>query len=271
MLPTSAELFVCHEKFNGFAALCGDRSVCEGPEGGPLPLGWHMLYTHASDPWLKPGSDGHPEQRPEGVPVYLDKRMWAASEVKVFEPMSVGDRLTVEREPPVVSLKQGRSGELAFSNEMTRLLKGGVVAMEEVKTVVYKLSVSGQQPTAKPLREEMPEPGISQPLTLDEISLFKYSAMLGVAHRIHYDYPYATQVEGYQGLVIHGPLLIQLLLNLYRSQYPGTVCARYMARAMRPSYLGMPLTMNLASCDSHVLLWVSNHEGQPTLVINVQS
>lgn len=256
-------------KVNRFAALCGDRTVVESDEP-LLPLGWHQLFTHARDPWLQYGTDGHPHQRPCEVPVYLTKRMWASTEVRVATPIQVAGFITCERQEPVVVIKQGNSGELAFSREVLLWRRGTQVLLEETKTIVYKEAEDTiLQAKAHLPQQAMPEPELSRALMLDEVALFKYSALLEVAHRIHFDQPYATQVEGYPSLVIHGPLLIQLLLNLARNNLGGGFSGTYTARAIRPSYLGAPLKLNLAQRSDHTLLWVSEADGQPTLLITL--
>lgn len=270
MSCTTETAWLDPSKVNGFAALCGDRSVVVNSDDQLLPLGWHQLYTHASDPWLHPGADGHPRQRPRDVPAHLTKRMWAGTEVRVEQPIQLAGPLIIERDEPLVSIKHGSSRELAFSREVTRWRRGALVVMEEAKTVVYKAAHAAKPAnSARALVQAMPAPCMQQVLVLDEVALFKYSALLGVAHRIHFDYPYATLVEGYPGLVIHGPLLIQLLLNLARASQSGAFCGTYTARALRPSFLGMPLQLNLARQDGYVLLWVSDDEGQPTLVVKL--
>ncbi|MCO7535991.1 hypothetical protein KI429_18135 [Pseudomonas shirazica] len=258
-------------KVNGFAALCGDRTVVDSAEQ-LLPLGWHQLFTHTSDPWLQHGVDGHPQERSSDVPVHLTKRMWAATEVRVTHPIRLKDHVTCERDEPVVVIKQGSSGELAFSREVMRWRRGVQVLMEEAKTVVYKAAQAvGQVQALTAPQQPMPVPEMQQVLMLDEVVLFKYSALLGVAHRIHFDQPYATQVEGYPGLVIHGPLLIQLLLKLARASQLGAFSGAYTARALRPSYLGMALQLNLTKRNDHVLLWVSDAEGNPTLTVTLRA
>lgn len=272
MCATIEALYLEAFKINAFAALCGDRSVVMQGADSLLPLGWHQLFTHATDPWLRAGADGHPQQRPAQVPVHFDKRMWAASEVRVDQPIELAGPISVERDEPEVSLKQGRSGDLAFSREVLRWRRNSRLILEEVKTVVYKHGISGHAvPPARRPQPAMPVPSVRQPLLLDEVALFKYSALLGVAHRIHFDYPYATQVEGYPGLLIHGPLLIQLLLNLARDNRLGWSCGAYQARALAPNFLGMSLHLNLARQHEHVLLWVSDDEDQPTLIITLHA
>ncbi|MDN6875423.1 hypothetical protein QO209_23535 [Pseudomonas citronellolis] len=203
------------------------------------------------------------------MPIQLSKKMWAASEVKVLEQVKVDDRLLIKRAPFIVSLKQGNTGELAFATEATQPLKDGVSIIEETKTIAYKLAVSSQPSTArKVLWEETSEPLISQDLALDEVTLY---FLLIIVHQIHYAPPYTTKIEKYPDLVIHSPLLIQLPLNLYRSQPPSTMTDHYMASSTLPNFLGASLAINLAPCYRHVLLWASNYEVQPTLVINVQS
>lgn len=271
MLERIEEVRLDIGKVNGFAALCGDRTAVESAEQ-LLPLGWHQLFTHTSDPWSQHGSDGHPQQRSPDVPAHLTRRMWAATEVRVTQPIRLNDCVVCERDEPVVVIKQGRNGELAFSREVMRWRRGAQVLLEEAKTVVYKAAqVVGQLQTLTAPQQPMPVPETQQVLTLDEVALFKYSALLGVAHRIHFDQPYATQVEGYPGLVIHGPLLIQLLLNLADASQPGAFSGAYTARALRPNYLGTALQLNLAKRNDHVLLWVSDAEGHPTLIVTLRA
>ncbi|NER59700.1 hypothetical protein G3435_06230 [Pseudomonas sp. MAFF212428] len=267
-----SELIISQDKCNTFAALAGTAVESAPAAGAALALGWHMLYLHETDPWLEPGVDGHPEARPHGVPAQLDKRMWASSQVELFAPIRVGEQLTLLRQPPAVTLKQGASGALAFVNEVTQVRRGDTTLLSETKTLVYRSATRPQRAGGAPAGPvQVPAAVLQKTVNLNEVTLFRYSSVLGVAHRIHYDYPYATAHEGYPGLLIHGPLIIQLLLDLYRPTAAGERPVRYQARGIRPNFLGSALTLNMGFHAEQVVLWASDQDHQPTLLIHVSA
>ena len=164
-------------------------------------------------------ADGHPKRGGFLPPVPLPRRMWAGSRLEFRHPLHVGDEVKRESRIADISLKEGRSGALAFVSVSHVVTNAQGIAVTETQDIVYK---EAQRPGA-------PQPGAA-PAPTDEhfrrevrpdpVLLFRYSALTFNGHRIHYDRDYATTAEGYPGLVVHGPLIATLLLDLLRRQIP---------------------------------------------------
>jgi len=208
------------------------------PEAGiPLPPLWHWLYFLPLYRQSDVGPDGHAKRGGFLPPVPLPRRMWAASQFEFHAPLRVGDTISRTSTVADVTEKQGRSGALVFVKVRHEIRRQGseAPAITEFHDIVYR---------------EAPRPGAVEPpprpapataawertIVPDDVLLFRYSALTFNGHRIHYDRRYVTAVEGYPGLVVHGPLLATLLLDLLRRQLPEAAVARYEFRAMRPVF-----------------------------------
>ncbi|GAA4553564.1 FAS1-like dehydratase domain-containing protein [Pseudonocardia xishanensis] len=222
-----------------------------GPELPPLWTGFHFLELPAT---AELGEDGHPREGHFLPPIPHRRRMFAGGRLTVREPLRIGD--TVTRRSALTSIvpKSGRSGDMLFvtlRHEYVRAGDGacgvdrghGEVVQTEEQDVVYRQQEPGAPRAATP---EIPEPGPLPvgphvALTPDEVLLFRMSALTYNAHRIHHDLPYTTQVEGFPGLVVHGPLLALLLLELPRRFSPDERVASFEYRLRRPAFCGSPL------------------------------
>jgi hydroxyacyl-ACP dehydratase HTD2-like protein with hotdog domain len=208
-----------------------------------LPPLWHwMLFQD----WVMPdriGPDGHPKRGGFLPPVHeLPRRMWAGS--RVTWPGAVlreGD--AVRRESTILSVeeKAGGSGRLVFVT-VRHVTSGpaGVVAEEE-QDIVYR----GAEGAAVKPGEPAPawDGAVARVVVPDPVMLFRYSALTGNGHRIHYDHPYVTGEEGYPGLVVHGPLQATLMAGHILDQAPGRRLAKFSFRGRRPCFDSRPLTV----------------------------
>lgn len=203
-------------------------------EGDELPLLWHGLHLLDAPPQARLGEDGHPAAGPFLPPLPDRRRMVAGGRVRQEHPLRVGD--TVERRSSVsaVQSKQGRSGAMLLVTTRHEWVRDGVVCVVEEQDHVYRSQPPGQ---ARPLPAGPVDDGhVDLVLVPDEALLFRFSALTYNTHRIHYDQPYVTAVEGYPGLVVHGPLLALLLLELPRRA--GEVVTSYEYRLHRPVFAG---------------------------------
>ena len=195
--------------------------------------------------------------------------MWAGSQFEFRTPLRLGDALRRHSTIVDVSGKSGRSGELVFVKVRHELHCNGASepALVEFHDIVYR---DAQRP------DDVPPPPQScsaegaawqRELLPDEVLLFRYSALTFNGHRIHYDRPYATQAEGYPGLVVHGPLIATLLLDLLRRQAPEAELAAFRFKALRPTFDGRPMRVNGAPQPDGktVHLWAQDHEGWLTM------
>lgn len=208
-------------------------------EGDPLPPLWHWftLTDHPAQPEI--GADGHPAGGPLLPPVPGRRRMFAGGRLQLDAPVPVGGNLTRRSAVTGVTVKEGRSGELAFVTVRHELSVDGTAVGAEEQDIVYRSGAGETIPRSVP-RPETGEPEPAGPWRLDlatgPVALFRFSALTYNAHRIHYDRPYATKTEGYPDLVIHGPLLALLAVELARVNAPGRPVRGFEYRLTRPAF-----------------------------------
>lgn len=139
------------------------------------------------------------------------------------------------------------------------------LCLTEEHDIVYRGTPQPGQTSAPPIVATLDAPW-ARKIVPDDIMLFRYSALTFNGHRIHYDRRYVTQVEGYPGLIVHGPLVATLLLELVHQNAPEKTITRFEFRAIRPTFDGAPLYLSgKPAGDNHVELWASDHEGYVTM------
>lgn len=219
--------------------------------GDPLPPLWHWLYFLPRAPMREIGADGHPRRGGFLPPVALPRRMFAGAQIRFHAPIPIGQAIVRESEVAGVEAKAGRSGELVFVTVRHRILAGGSLALEETQNIVYR-EAGGPVPApeVKPFGPPPPDAWASE-VTANPVLLFRFSALTFNGHRIHYDRPYAMDEEKYPGLVVHGPLIAMLLMDLVRRNATRPVTA-YRFRATAPIFdtapfriLGLPVNDNV--------------------------
>jgi 3-methylfumaryl-CoA hydratase len=219
-----------------------DRDIGSFEAGTPLPLLWHWLYFPPLIRQSQLGEDGH--TRGSGLlPVvpFLPRRMWAGSRLRSAAPLRIGDRLTRRSEVTNLTPKAGGSGRLLFVT-IRHTLEGsaGGSVIEEQDIVLREPAGRSTQPGSSIAPAPFDFEHVVKPTpTL----LFRFSALTFNAHRIHYDHPYATLVEGYEGLVVHGPLIAVLMHDLVDRVRPGAVVSSFDFRAVSPAFAPHPLTV----------------------------
>lgn len=250
-----------------FAALAAtlDRPAERPPAGSPLPPLWHWLYFLPVPRRSELGPDGHARRGGFLPPVELPRRMWAGSRFAFHRPLLVGDTLTRTSTIESVSEKAGRSGPLVFvtvRHEIRRAEEADV-ALTEHHDIVYREHAQPGE-SAPPPRPAPDDAAWEKPWTADDVLLFRYSALTFNGHRIHYDRRYVTEVEGYPGLIVHGPLLATLLIDALRDEMPAARVTAYAFKALRPVFDIHPFSIcGAPEPDGRaVRLWVRDHEGK---------
>ena len=236
--------------------------------GTPLPLLWHWLYFLPVYPQSEIGADGHPQRGGFLPPVPLPRRMWAGSDFEFHEPLCVGDALSRTSTIVGVKEKSGRTGSLIFVKVRHELRRNGAdaVALTEHHDIVYRAAPSADDvappPTAAPAHSAW-----ERRIVPDDVLLFRYSALTFNGHRIHYDRKYVTEVEGYPGLVVHGPLIATLLMDLVRRELPDAVVRSFTFKAVRPTFDIRAFSVHgEPSADGKtVRLWGRDHDGWLTM------
>jgi 3-methylfumaryl-CoA hydratase len=235
-----------------------------------VPPLWHWLYflPHARQSEI--GPDGHPRRGGFLPPVPLPRRMWAGGRLRwqAGNPLRAGQE--VERVSTIQSVKHkaGRSGELLFVQVQHVFSNGGGTALTEEHDIVYRAAAQPGEPAPQPQKPPLASlSAFSRTITPDPVLLFRYSALTFNGHRIHYDRPYVTEVEGYPGLIVHGPLIATLLVDLLRRNLPEARVATFDFKAVRPTFDLHPFSVHgRTSPDGKTVeLWGQDHEGWLTM------
>jgi 3-methylfumaryl-CoA hydratase len=249
-----------------YAALSAtlDRAPERPAVGTPLPPLWHWLYFLPLYRQSEVGPDGHAKRGGFLPPVPLPRRMWAGSQFEFNRPLRVGDRITRLSTIAEVTEKSGRTGSLVFVKVRHEIRANDEPspAIVEFHDIVYREAAKPDD-AAPPPKAAPSEHPWQRHWVPDDVLLFRYSALTFNGHRIHYDRKYVTEVEGYPGLIVHGPLIATLLLDLLRSELPDAVVRRYEFRAVRPLFDINPFDVcGKPSADGKsVRLWARDNEG----------
>lgn len=230
--------------------------------GTEVPPLWHWLYFLPIHPHSEIGPDGHPKRGGFLPPVPLPRRMWAGGSLRFHHPLRVGDNMRRVSRISDVSLKEGRAGSLVFVRVNHEISNDQGLVLTEDHDIVYRdMPQPGDSPPApKPAPEQS---AWRQEITPDPVMLFRYSALTFNGHRIHYDRSYVTEVEGYPGLVVHGPFIATLLLDLLRRQLPGARVTAFRYRAASPLFdtESFHVCGNPQPENGIVRLWAENAKG----------
>ena len=238
-----------------YAALCAalDRPAERPPAGTPLPPLWHWLYFLPLYRQSDLGPDGHAKRGGFLPPVSLPRRMWAGGRFEFHHPLRIGDPIIRNSRIVDIKHKQGRTGELVFVLVRHEISNPQGVALTEEHDIVFReAGVNASAPPPAPTDATW-----QRVIHPDDVLLFRYSALTFNGHRIHYDRRYTTEVEGYPGLVVHGPLIATLLLDLHRRSLPQAPVNRFEFRAVSPLYDTAPFTV----CGNPNHLWAQNASG----------
>jgi 3-methylfumaryl-CoA hydratase len=237
-------------------------------DGAVLPPLWHWLYFLPQAPHSQIGPDGHPRRGGFLPPVPLPRRMWAGSQLRwePGNPLRLGEALQRTSRIASVEHKTGRSGEMVFVKVEHSVSNAQGLALVDMHDIVYRHAAQPGEPLPPGVPAEADAPW-QQPWLPDPVMLFRYSALTFNGHRIHYDRSYTQQEEGYPGLVVHGPLIATLLLDLVRRHSPGRDLASFQFRAQRPTFDGHPMRVNGApSADGRsVRLWAQDTDAFLTM------
>jgi len=247
-------------RFN--ATLGSDFSVAVGE---PAPLLIHLCLAQPALPADQLGEDGHPRRGGFLPPVPLPRRMWAGGEMIFLGPLPVGAQVKRQSTIRNIEEKQGHSGRLCFVTVQHDISADGTPAVREQQHIVYRdppASAGVTPDTAAPaapaalaahgthVRQVTPSPTM----------LFRYSALTFNGHRIHYDAPYARDIEGYDGLVVHGPMQATIMAQMAADLY-GRPPTTFRYRGKSPLFCDQTFTINATSSDTGMSLWTARLNG----------
>jgi 3-methylfumaryl-CoA hydratase len=237
-----------------------DPAPHAGDAAPPLAHWLHFLPAYRQS---EVGPDGHAVKGGFLPPVPLPRRMWAGSRLEFLRPLRVGAEISRVSTIKDVALKEGRSGALVFVTVRHEVNDAGGLALAEEHDIVFR----GETAPAAASVPAAANEAWRREIHPDPVLLFRYSAVTFNSHRIHYDQPYVTRVEGYPGLVVHGPLIATLLVDLLRRNLPQATLTRFAFRALKPLYD----TANFFTCGAPDMatrtakLWTRDAAGAVTM------
>jgi 3-methylfumaryl-CoA hydratase len=238
-------------------------------EGDALPPTWHWLYFLPAARQRDVGADGHPERGLFIPPVPLRRRMWAGSRIELRRPVRLGSTLQRRTTIAEVTGKEGRSGALVFVRVSTEIASEGVVALVETRDIVFRDPPA--QGSASPATSDAPADAMwREERTSDPVLLFRYSALTFNCHRIHYDWPYATEIEHYSGIVVQGPLLATLLADALRRHADATPAA-ITFRAVSPLFAGEPFVIAGKQLERGAQAWAATSQNRLAMTAEMET
>ena len=245
-----------------------DRDDPAPEDGSAVPALWHWLYflPHARQSEI--GPDGHARRGGFLPPVPLPRRMWAGGRLQWHAPLAVGDAMRRVSRIESVTHKSGRSGEMVFVLVRHEVHGPSGLALSEEHDIVYRAAARRGDPVPPPQQPPLAgQAAWSRTIVPDDVLLFRYSALTFNGHRIHYDHRYVTQVEGYPGLIVHGPLIATLLLDLLRRRVQGARVVAFDFKALRPTFDLHPFSVHGKPREDGrtIDLWAQDHEGLLTM------
>jgi len=216
-----------------------------------VPPGWHWACLAESVRRSDLGPDGHPKRGLFLPPVDAPRRMFAAAEMSFARFLVPGLETELVETIADVEEKAGGSGPLTFVTVDRTFSQQGQIRVAERQTIVY----TATPPTPRtPDTAPSPPADWSRETATDPALLFAFSAATVNSHRIHYDQAYATEVEGYPGLVVQGPLIALLLLEAM----PARPLTRFAFRALKPALAGETITARGRLVDGGAALWAES-------------
>jgi len=247
--------------FNALSATL-DREDPAAVAGTAVPPLWHWLYFLAI---FRPGqmrTDGQMQGGDFMPPIPLPRRVWAGSQFtwNADNPLRVGDRATRISRIDSIVRKDGRSGELVFVKVVHEYRNANGLCFTNDHLSAFR---------GEPAGEAKAEPALAVPASQwhrrfvpDAPLLFRYSALMFNSHRIHYDTPYAVQEEKYPAILVQGPLLATLLMDLLRRNAPEALVRSLDFKAVRSAFVDQPLHLRGQPEGDRVRLWAADDEGR---------
>ena len=240
------------------------QEIGEPKPGDAAPFCVHWCLAQPVFPMSMLSQDGHPTRGGFLPPVPLPRRMWAGGELEFIDALRVGDEAKRVSRIADVTMKTGSTGILCFVSVEHVVTTARGIAIRERQDIVYRDVSSAPQPAPKPAAAP-PVAQHRESHMADPVLLFRYSALTFNGHRIHYDRDYVTKVEGYPGLVFHGPLQAALIVELAAKLRGGAAPKKFTYRGVQPLFEGSEFSVNANESGEGLELWTANSQGQPTM------
>jgi 3-methylfumaryl-CoA hydratase len=221
-----------------------DREEEAPRQGQPIPPGWHIGYFLSTAPTAALGPDGTASGSGVLPKMPLPRRMYAGTRLTFHAPLLTGDRLSRETELTGLQVQEGSTGTLIMTTQTRHISTPRGLALTEEYDIVFRQEVKVGSKSGIPKGAMAPaDLPWRRTVTAGPVTLFRFSALTGNPHRIHYDRPYAMGIEGYPGLVVHGPFTQACLTNFIRDQNPGQTLHTFSMRARAPLFDTAPFDL----------------------------
>ncbi|MEX2451283.1 MAG: MaoC family dehydratase N-terminal domain-containing protein [Rhodospirillales bacterium] len=247
-------------------------------DGDAIPL---LCYRMLFPPLARQSEikeDGHIQLGDFFPPIPLPRRMNGGSRLSFLKPLCVGEKIRRVHTIDGIDYKEGRSGPLIIVKFKAEIFGEDGLAVIDDQDIIYREAAKPKEHGAKADKpRKLPAPPGNalwrRMIVPHPALLFRYSAMVFNAHRIHYDYPYVTEVEGYPGLVVPGPLTAALLLDLFQRETLAAAVTKFDYRADAPLYANHPFVLcgEPAGAGKPAKVWTENHKGVPTMTGAVEA
>ncbi len=238
-------------------------------EGDIAPFTTHWCLAQPVVAMSEIGTDGHPARGGFLPPVPLPRRMWAGGQIEFIDPLRVGDTVTRSSRISDVTMNTGSTGALCFVSVDHTITTPRGIAIRERHDIVYRDLAPASDAKAAPTPAPTPAPAPAgkhrETHMADPVLLFRYSALTFNGHRIHYDRDYVTKVEGYPGLIVHGPLQASLLIEFAAKLRGGKAPAKFVYRGVNPLFDGAEFSVNGNETGSGLEVWTANAVGAATM------
>ncbi|SHK12647.1 3-methylfumaryl-CoA hydratase [Bradyrhizobium lablabi] len=241
------------------------QEIGEPKMGDAAPWTVHWCLAQPVFPMSALSQDGHPTRGGFLPPVPLPRRMWAGGELEFFDCLRVGDEMTRTSRIADVTMKTGSTGPLCFVSVDHLVTTPRGTALRERQDIVYRDMSTSQAAAPAKTPASPPSAQHRESHMADPVLLFRYSALTFNGHRIHYDRDYVTKVEGYPGLIFHGPLQAAFIVELAAKLHGGAAPKKFSYRGLQPLFEGSEFSVNANTTDDGMELWTANSAGQPTM------
>lgn len=239
-------------------------ATIDRPVTDDIPQGLHWCLGLPDTPTAQLAEDGHPTKGGFLPPIPLPRRMWASSSVSFEQPLKLGDEISRVSTVASIEEKSGKSGDLVFIAVDHETRVGDQVAIRERQNIVYREPATTSSPVGAISNDppDLQDWHWQQMIMPSEPLLFRYSALTFNSHRIHYDRPYAMQAEGYPGLVVQGPLMATLLLNLAASELGANKLSSFSFRGRAPAFANAAIYLVGKQEGENITLAVIGNDGK---------
>ena len=232
-----------------------------------VPYGWHWLYFLNLPLQRNLGPDGHEKRRGFMPPIQLPIRMYAGGEIIYHKPILIGDEIKKISTIDSIKNKVGSTGNLTFLRINHKFSNNNNVLINEYQNLVYREGKSVQKVKTH-TKEKSPEGyDFEKVWKTSQEMLFRYSALTHNTHRIHYDFPYAKNVEGYPDIVVHGPLMATFLLDLTNNiiKVSKQKLNKFSFKLLRPVFVGGEISAQAIKTSAGLDLWIKDQYGNISL------